>query len=289
MKFLIIGASGFIGSHLLRHVVAFGNEAIGTRSQSSNSDLLRFDLRTDRLLPRLPDGFLDASCHVVICSAISRIDRCFREAEDTRLVNVEKTVRLIDDVADECASVVFLSTSHAFDGTRGNYNEDDPPTPISEYGRQKVAVEKYLMENIPNALIVRLDKIVGDRPDERHLFSEWYELIQAGKPIRCIEGQVLSPTLVNDVASAIAMGCESALRGLFHISSPEVIPRTELGNRFVKAAGATSKVTSESLKSFGFADARPLNSALDGGRFIAKTGMTFTTMQETIDRFLASV
>lgn len=289
MKFLIIGASGFIGSHLLRHVVACSHEVIGTRSQSTNADLLRFDLRTDRLLPRLPEEFLDERCHVVVCSAISRIDRCFREPEVTRLINVEQTIQLIDDVADQCASVVFLSTSHAFDGKRGNFNEDDPTTPISEYGRQKVAVEKYLMENVPNALIARLDKVVGDRLDERHLFSEWYELIKTGKPIRCIDGQLLSPTLVDDVAVAIATGCEQSLRGLYHVSAPEAMSRTELANRFVKAAGASIEVTSEPLLAFGFADARPLKSALDGGRFGSETGMTFSTMQDAIDRFLASV
>lgn len=289
MKFLIVGASGFIGSHLLRAANAAGYEVLGTCARTNHAELLPFDLRSDRIDSCLPAGFLDEDCHVVICSATSRIDRCFQEPEISRRVNVEGTMQLIDDVADRAASVVFLSTSHAFNGETGGYTEDDPTSPITEYGRQKVEVEDDLLADVSNSLVLRLDKVVGDRPGERHLFNEWWEAIQAGRPIRCIEGQVLSPTLVTDVANAVITGGERNLWGLYHVAAPEAVARSELAERFVRAAGADVEVVSLPVDAFGFDDVRPLRTHLNGDRFVAASGMAFTTMQNAMDRFLADV
>ena len=289
--YLVFGASGFIGSHVLRELKARGQTVIGTRASSPIENLESFDLRSDRLADLLsrcrvtPETPLIA----VVCSAISQIDRCFREWELSYEINVERTRTLLEDLASLGAYVVFLSTTHVFDGLSGNYDENSPIHPLSEYGKQKAAIEDYLGSSDQESLVLRLDKIVGGDPAERHLFSEWHELLKANRPIRCTLGQVFSPTLVDDVAKAIWLVAEKHLTGLYHVANQEAFSRTELAELFCSLAGTKAEVITLPQADFGFADDRPLKTNLDSRRFIDATGMQFTPMRTVIERFLRSL
>ncbi len=285
---VVFGASGFLGSHILPEFESRGWTVRGTRADSPGENLARFDLRTDRfadLSKSLPNGGRDLRV-AVICSAVCQIDRCFREPERSRLINVENTKQLIDDLAERGVRVIFPSTSHALDGEAGDYDEDSPTRPVSEYGRQKVAVENYLQVRPVRSLILRLDKVIGDNPREPHLLSEWEALRTARRPIRCIQGQVLSPTLVDDVARSVAAAADQNLTGLYHVANPEHFERAELARLFLECAGDSLDVTEEPLERFSFADRRPLKTSLNGSRFANATGVEFTSMRSVIRSFL---
>src|ERR1039458_3140521 len=287
MKFLIIGASGFVGRHVLALSKSSGYEALGTQAHSPRPGLLPFDLLTDRITDRVPPSFFETGqpVYAIICAVISQIDRCYRERSISHKVNVENTIRLIEDLRNHGTKIVFFSTSFVFDGNAGNYNEQDPPHPLSEYGRQKASVEHFIQSNPDGKLVLRLDKIVGDDPAENHLFSEWYRSMQGNQPITCIAGQVLSPTYVGDVASGVIVACQQGLSGLYHLAGPEIFPREELARQFTRAVGQQSPIHSKSQEEFGFLDKRPLKSYLDSTRFVKATGMRFTPMRTVFNEF----
>lgn len=261
---------------------------MGTRANSDRRDLESFDLRTDPLadlLARWPEAS-GSPLAAIVCSSICQIDRCYRERESSYHVNVVQTKKLLADLAKRGADVVFLSTSHVFDGREGSYDEVSPRRPLSEYGRQKAAVEDFLLQSDPKSLVLRLDKVVGDDPAESHLFSEWHSLRKAGRPIRCIEGQVLSPTAVDDVARAVCLAAEKKLSGLYHVANPETFSRTALAELYCSLADVPPDVQSVPQEDFDFADDRPLKTNLDTRRFVEATGFSFTPMQTVIETFL---
>lgn len=287
MKFLIIGASGFIGRHIMAHVKAMGYEALGTQSRLSKSGLIPFNLLEDRIGDRIDPSFWTSSEPVVsvICAAISQIDRCLLEKETSYKVNVENTIRLIDDLRDYGSKPVFLSTSFVFDGRDGYYPDSYPHSPICEYGRQKSEVETYLVSNVPESFVLRLDKIVGDDPSENHLFTEWYQWITDGKPVVCMEGQWFSPTFVVDVARSIQLGCERKLAGCFNVANSECFSRDDLARQFVRFLGKRAEIICRTQQELGFADMRPAKSYLNSTKFINAIGMQFTSMHEVFERF----
>jgi len=203
----------------------------------------------------------------------------------SRAINVDGTLQLVDDLLARGVKPVFLSSSCVYDGELGYYGEDQPSSPLNEYGRQKVEVERALVKNASDALVLRLDKVVGDDPAERQLFTEWYRWVQIGRAITCLEGQVLSPTFVGDVARAIVLSCELGLTGVYHLANPEFLARDELARQFLAALGTNGCVESRPQTSFGFTDPRPLKSCLDSSRFVRATGMRFTPMREVFAAF----
>jgi dTDP-4-dehydrorhamnose reductase len=242
-----------------------------------------FDLLEDRIADCLGNN---RPTHVIICAVLSDMDRCWREKELSRRINVENTVRLIEDARSLGAKPVYLSSNFVFDGRMGDYTDDHPYSPVNEYGRQKAEVERYMRAHVPEGWVARLGPNVGDRPGERHLFSEWLDLVEAGQPIVCIEGSRISPTWVEDVARGLVLGCEKNLSGVYNLANPEAFYRDELARLFCGELGRTVPVIRKSLHEFGFLDNRALKSNLDSSRFMRVTGMRFTPMREVIRNFL---
>jgi dTDP-4-dehydrorhamnose reductase len=291
VRFLVIGASGFVGRHILSHVKSLGYTAIGTQRQSKYCGLVPFDLLHHRIRDRIDTSFFktDEPIFGVICAVIRQIDRCFRERKLTRIVNVDNTIRLIQDLKVLGVKPIFLSSSFVYDGSTGYYSEKHPVCPINEYGRQKAEVEDFIKNNVTDALVLRLDKIVGSDPLEEHLFSEWYQLIRRNQPIICIEGQIFSPTYVKDVAKAVVLACQKVLSGLYHVANSEFFTREELARQFVLTLNKKCKVICKLQQEFNFLDQRPLKSYLDSTKFKKATGMRFTSMREVFRLFMRGI
>ncbi|MCX6992225.1 MAG: sugar nucleotide-binding protein [Kiritimatiellaeota bacterium] len=288
MKFLIIGASGFIGRHILAYAKSLGYEVLGTASRPQPAEgLLGLDLVRDRLVEKVPASFFQTGgpVFVIISAAISQIDRCYRERDVTCAVNVANTMRLMEEAAVLGARPVYLTSSFVFDGRVGYYTESDPHSPISEYGRQKADIESECRQRHADWLLVRLDKIVGDDPAEDHLFSEWYRWSQARHQIVCMANQVFSPTCVDDIARAIILGCQKGLTGLYNVSNSEYFTRDELARQFFRILGGEASIICKTQQELGFVDLRPEKSYLDGGRFVQATGLRFMAMRQVISRF----
>jgi dTDP-4-dehydrorhamnose reductase len=226
---------------------------------------------------------------VILCAAVSDMDRCLQDRELSRRVNVERTIELINEAYALHAKPVFISTGFVFDGTVGYYPEDAPLSPVNEYGRLKAEVEVHLRNRAPEALILRLDKTVGDTPHPQNLFSEWHERLTQNLPIICIQGQLFSVTCVKDIARAIVLGCQRGLTGLFHVANSEYFYRDELARQFCCAAGKVPTVICRPLDEFSFVDHRALKSYLDGSRFVKATGFRFTSVRQVMQDFLRNV
>src|SRR5690349_3470494 len=75
---------------------------------------------------------------IINCAGICDVDTCERSSDFAWDVNVEGTRWLIEH-APPGARIVHCSSDHVFGGDHGPYQEDSPTSPISVYGRTRVA------------------------------------------------------------------------------------------------------------------------------------------------------
>lgn len=286
MKLVVIGASGYIGEYCYYYLKSRGYTVLGTQFRSRSPEWVTFDLSYDTITSVIGKSFGagNEKTFALIFAAFSQVERCFREKKESRLVNVDGTIRLLHDLVALGITPVYISTSAVYDGVTGDYNEENPPNPHTEYGQQKFAVEKFIRGNIPQALVFRLDKIVGDIPSERNFLSEWYNLLKREQPILCLDN-IISPTYIEDIARSIIISCEKNLEGIYHLANTEIFRREELARQFASTLGREGQIKLISEKELGFSEFRPPKTFLNSTKFIKATGFKFTPMQEVFARF----
>ncbi len=265
MKYLIIGASGFIGSSIYNYCRLNGLEVYGTcyRNNKGNS-FIEFDQTHESL----SDLFLKININeykgfvVIMCAANTSLDSCKRDEKESRLLNVLSTERLIDEAAFRGMKPVFLSSEAVFDGRKGLYNESDKPNPITVYGKQKLEVENYIRK-LDSYLIFRISRAVSSIPGRRDIFDEFYQAILRDKEIVCLKDQSFNPTDVTDIAKFIVNACEMGLNGLYHISNGDYVTRSELAKKFAnRVMCREANIIERDYEEIGFCDNRHIKGGL---------------------------
>lgn len=291
MKFLIVGASGFIGSHLLDEIRRSGHEVIGTASRPGVHGLLKLDLLNDRLIDTVPLRFLESGePPVLVLTAVQgNMDQCLGDRDRSYRINVSKPIDLIREAASLGCRVVFLSTGHVFDGTVGNRREEDPVKPVNEYARQKLEVENFLQAQLPGAFIARMDKVIGEDLRHQHLLSEWRKQAQDCNPILCVKDMEISPTSVLDIARGLRVASERKLSGIYHLAGPDRLTRAEFAKSFCAYGNFETEIIEKPLGEFDFLDGRALRSSLSGLKFTEVSSISFSSADQIIKRFFSNI
>ena len=148
--FLVTGGAGFIGSHLVRRLVAQGesvrvldNFSTGTAKNldavQDQVDLVVGDLRDQDSVRRAVDGV-----QIVFHQAgISLVQRSIDDPRTTLDVNITGTLNVLEAARDAgCQRVVFASSASVYGDTPGlPKTEQMAPYPGSPYGISKLAGE----------------------------------------------------------------------------------------------------------------------------------------------------
>lgn len=286
MQYLILGANGYIGSYLYNRMTMEGIDVIGTGHSSKGSEnLLSFDLLKDSIsdVSRL---ITDKEKTAIFCIAQSNIDRCKREYELSRQINVLSAKKTIRELMQEQFHLIYFSTDNVFDGIKGNYTEQDKTNAINEYGKMKEEMEHFLMEEYPETCIMRLPKVVKTSADGKNLFSEWVKCTEKGEAL-CIRDNYLSLVTIEDLYQACMILSNSNMRGLYHVAGDERCSRAEIARKFFDKLGdAKTNIRECDLKEFPFYDKRPLNIGLCNSKFKKETGYQFMSLDEVFNGYV---
>lgn len=223
-KWWLSGASGLVGGHL-RSALS-GRDVLATTHRALVSGATGVDLTDPEAVDRI---VRDARPDIIIVAAAAAfVERCEREPGPTRALNVD-AVRTVTEAAPRALIVVF-SSEYVFGGTAGPYGEDDPVSPINEYGRQKVALEAIARER-PAHLICRTSGVYGWSRARTSFVAQLVDRLRAGERFRVPSDQVITPTPAPDLARAVVGLVERGARGTFHVAGPEVLARPEFAYR----------------------------------------------------------
>jgi dTDP-4-dehydrorhamnose reductase len=230
-RYLIIGASGFVGSRLYA-ILGRGN-AVATFNRKPVHGGVAFDARSMRLADTVLKQHRGLT-HAYILHGVTGIDDCANDPSGTAEVNVAGTKRVIDDLLEHGVTPVFASSDAVFDGSRGLWTEEDLTHPFLEYGRQKLDVERYLAARTKKMLILRLSKVIGTRPGANCMLDDWPNKVETGEPILCARDQVLSPISIDDTIEAFIRLAERGHTGVFNVCGPAPVTRLNFLETFIE-------------------------------------------------------
>ncbi|ABK43573.1 dTDP-4-dehydrorhamnose reductase [Magnetococcus marinus MC-1] len=224
-RFLIIGASGFIGQHLLRQLGP--EQCLGTYAHTPFDGGIHFD-------PTLidPDQFLDLYGHVeqiYLLMAVSSLITCANDPQGSYAINVEASKAIALWCKKHQIPLLFTSSDAVFGGQQGLYDEQHIPTPLVTYGKQKREVEVFLQAHLPHLhTTVRLSKTYSSNPQDKTLLSAWVRAWQQQQPIMCATDQRFNPIHVEDAVVGMQQLMAGQHRGLYHLCGPTPVDRYQL-------------------------------------------------------------
>jgi dTDP-4-dehydrorhamnose reductase len=290
MRLLVTGASGQLGGYLLRELAGRSIETIAWSGSCLGSrfgvGLLSVDL-ADR--NAVAAAFRQVRPDVVIhAAALARVSDCFHNPERARLVNTQGSALLAELAAESGVRVVYISTDLVFDGNRGNYTEDNLPSPVSVYGRTKADAERVVLST-PRNLVVRVSLLFGPSVNGRaSFFDEQVLAARNGKPITLFADEWRTPVSIPIAAFALAELAQSEVTGILHLGGPEKMSRLEMGQRLAAILGVDpSFIRSIRRDQAAMDEPRPRDTSLDSSRWLALfPNHRWPAFEETLRDFL---
>lgn len=281
----IIGASGQLGSDLLRAAAARGLPALAfdhdTVDVTDRASL-------DRALER------SGADTVINCAAFHQVDRCEADPERAFLVNAGGARHVAEAARAIGARVIQVSTDYVFDGARPageSYTEGDAPRPINVYGASKLAGEELVRSIDPECLIVRVAGLFGRTGARGKGGSNFVDTIRAralaGAALSVVTDQYVSPTYAVDAADAIMRLAGGTTSGVLHIAGGGACSWYDLATFIVRTIGVNAHVepTVSEPPKIGSAR-RPANTALATDRLASLLGAPPRSWQDAVRAYL---
>lgn len=286
MKYLIVGAEGYIGDYIFSHMKMDNLDVIGTGHKFiQREDIVHYDLLTSSVSDII--GLVKGNEKTaIICIGQTNIDRCKTMYEISRQINVTAQKVLINALVSEGYNVIYFSTDNVFDGRKGNYSEVDSTNAINEYGKMKEEMEHFLLKEHPGICIFRLPKVLGTRRGNKNMVTDLEDNLRRGE-VKCIKGVQMSVVSIRDVYQACLIASMKPMAGLYNLSTGEIYSRKELAEILGGIMGIFPvKVVELDAEVFGFKDKRPLKIGLSNSKFKHETGYRFYSVKEIYEDYL---
>lgn len=248
-RLLITGASGVMGWHLCRYFLERGHSVEGTyRKNKPPLDGIRFyqfALEDPYEVRQLCRGCEYKA--VIHTAAMTHPDECEVKPERTYAVNVEGTKLLLENLSPD-ALFIYISSDLVFDGRKGNYSEEDEPSPLSCYARSKVGAENHVLQR-SNGVVVRIAKIYGPESPFHPCFVTWMRSrFEKRENVPLFKDQYRTPIYVGDVARGLEkLIRQRPRRKLYHVGGARRLSRCEFGAIYAQLFGFDTSLISPTV------------------------------------------
>jgi len=275
-RLLITGASGQLGSALLAYPWPSSWEVFGTK----RADLDLAD--TSSIFGTVVD--LQPTV-VVNAAAYTAVDAAEDNQASATLVNDAAVAELVRAAEDLDARIVHVSTDYVFDGEKSTpYAEDDPTSPVTAYGRTKLAGEGHV-GRYSRGVTLRTAWVYSATGS--NFVKTMLRLAHERDTIGVVNDQIGSPTSAEDLAAGVAelvTANNDVPKRLYHLASPTTTTWYDFARAVLEPeiANGTVEVKPLTTDEFPTVASRPKNSQLDCSAIKSDLGIELQPWSEAL-------
>lgn len=221
----VTGATGFLGSEIVRHFKKAGYTVAGTDSELSVTEPERLEAFAEEVRPGV----------IVNCAGIRREMTGLDNRAKAYEVNAlgAKNVALAANTIG--ATIVQISSDDVYASQLNEpVNEFDSPDPNSPYGKSKRAGEMMVRNTTPDHLIIRSSWLYHAQGGR---FKAMLDAAKAGEKYEARMDQVAAPTSVLLYTNLVIRALEKGVHGTFHMVSRGCATRYEFASKVLEYAG----------------------------------------------------
>ena len=280
MNILITGAGGQLG-HDCMHVMQDDHNVCGYTSHQLDITSLEKVLRKAEIVH--PDIIIN-------CAAYTAVDDCEKEQDRCRAVNEQGAANLAKACSAANCRLIHISTDYVFDGNKPvpeAYIEQDQVSPLSAYGRSKLAGELAIEAAMDNFLILRTAWLYG--MGGKNFLKTILRLSVADpkRTIRVVNDQYGSLTWSMTLARQIKKVMATDLTGLVHATAENYSTWFRAAEYFLQAMNVDFSLEPCTTEEYPTPAHRPTNSILANNRLKEQGLHVMQNWQQDIDDFVS--
>jgi dTDP-4-dehydrorhamnose reductase len=171
---------------------------------------------------------------VIHTAGLTSVEQCERDPVLARHCNVFSA----ENVSKACSKLkvplVHISTDHLFSGEKSFVGEDSQIAPLNVYGSSKAEAEKRVLEQNPQALVIRTN-FYGWGTSYRQSFSDFIiNSLRAQKELELFEDVHYTPILAEVLALATHDLLDMKANGIFNLVGGQRLSKFDFGIKLAK-------------------------------------------------------
>lgn len=205
---------------------------------------------------------------IINCAAYNNVDGAETETDAAIRINVTGPMNLAESAARHGAYLIHISTDFVFDGSRTSpYHESDRPSPLSEYGRTKLAGETAVKRSGCLSIIIRTSWLYSPY-GKKNFVRTMIHLGEEEEIINVVNDQTGTPTYARDLAEAILhilpqLDATPRYGEVFHYSDEGSCTRAEWAQKIMTLKRLDCDINPISSSEYPTAAKRPKCAILD--------------------------
>ena len=175
-------------------------------------------------------------------AALSQTADCEAHPLVAHKINTESAINIAKICQQKKAQFIFLSTEQVFNNRSDQepYTENTPVNSASVYGKQKIEVETFLIENQINAIILRLSWMMGlsypGIKSSPNIIKNVMNAMLYQKPTKFTVNEIRGITYAKNLAEQFDK-IVNLPKGVYHFSSKNVFTTYEAAKHIGAALG----------------------------------------------------
>lgn len=279
MKILGTGLSGLVGSRI---VELLGYHTFENLSRETGVDITKGELLAERIIGSNAPIVLHLAAKTDVDGCEE--DRTLQEQGEAWRVNVEGTRNIVSACEETGKRLIYISTDFVFDGKKEDeYTEDDQPNPINWYGVTKYEGEKIVQNSTAPWTIARTAYPYRASFAKIDFVCGLIDRFKKGQSLSMVTDHLMTPTFIDDIASALAVLIETSATGIFHVVGSQHLSPYDAALTIADVFGFDRSLVGKTTRSEFFKNRAPRPHQLALGNAKLKAlGVSMRTFEEGI-------
>jgi dTDP-4-dehydrorhamnose reductase len=245
---LVIGGSGFVGSHITARLKETYKVYATYRSHPIRLDgvtYLPMSLE-DRLWTKKLIRWVEPQA-IVYCAGNNSRRWAEKNPDMADLLHATGVATVAEACGILQSKIIYISNPYVFDGKKGNYHEAETARPYNEFGKLKLSGENYLRSKSLNWVTIRSGPLFGRGVPTHPTFLDSMRMkLDRGQAIELSKNELQSYAPIDGLTQMVQATIESNVKNkILHYCGLNKLSALQFAQQFIKHFSYQENLVSE--------------------------------------------